>query len=561
MKSYKTLMVFGILLLIASQGVSATLSDIIVRKEGEKTEIVFSMDFPVNYQSLSLKEPYRIVVDCKELTSSLPEKNFPDIGRGEVIGISLSRFRKANLLRVAIELTRDIPYSVGLEGDNLIVSIATEDSFPFEEWRAAEAAAPIKTAPRAAPAKPVRKKEVKHNPGPAYSPSLPVASASERLLSLDYEEAPILTILRALAEYSGRDIIAGPEVGGSVTMRLRNVTWQQALDIVVKTAGFAYTEENGIIRVTTAAKLAKERRELEMTEPVIHRVYKLEFATPGEIRGPIIRMLSTRGTIEVDLRTSSVVVSDIVSSQEKVAKLIAILDSRTPQVDIEVKVVDIDYSASRALGIRWKVKGLRSTVYNMAADSITIANPAGGVAGWATFDVGSVRSFARLKATLTALEDEGKSETIANPRVTVVNNHRAHIVGGKKFSITVLDQRGNPITQLYTVGTKLDVTPHINSLNEVTMEIHSELSEVDEATIATGRPVMTTSEAETRQLVKDGETVVLGGFIREKRSKSVSGVPFLRSIPLIGLLFKDTATSYAKRQVLIFITPHILKKT
>lgn len=556
MVSKKLLLILGILFLSVFQASSvglseATLSDILVRKVGTTTQVVLITDSPVLYRDFAVRGQDRVVLDCTGLLSLLPRRSFPSVMRGGVVGIDLSRFRKANILRVAIQLNGNVPYTTFSEESNLTVSLATGDDLPFQEWKASEAppSALVKETSNPGP--------YSEPPLPPPAPALPVATAPrEQLVSMDLEDADILTVLRALADYSGRDIIAGPEVSGKVTMRLHSIPWRQALDLVVKTGGYAWVEEDGVIRVTTGAKLAKERTEREMAEPVVHKVYKLEFAVPGEIMATIRRMLSSRGSMEEEPRTRSVVVSDIASAQDKVGKMIAILDSPTPQVQIECRVVDVDYTASRNLGIRWTLTGLRSRTYNVQGS----ADVTGAVAGFGTFNVGTVRSFAQLDATLSALEEEGKSQTIANPRVTVVNNRKASIVGGKKFTLTVLDQRGNPITQLYTVGTKLEVTPNINSLDEVTMEIHSELSEVDEATVATGRPVMTTSEAQTRQLVRDGETVVLGGFIREKRTKSVTGIPILRSIPLLGNLFKDTATTVANREVLIFLTPHILKK-
>ncbi len=563
MSRLKPFLILGIFLLSLSQASSATLSeaalsDIIVRRMGATTQVVLVSDVPFLYRDFALKEPDRILLDCTGLLSLLPRRSFPAVERGGVVGIDLSRFEKSNLLRVAIRLNGSIPHTTFSEQNNLIISLATGDEDSFKEWKASDvpSASLSQQGPSPTP----------HSSPPLAAPSLAppsppaVMPAREQLISMDLEDADIVTVLRALADYSGRDIVAGPEVTGKVSMRLHSVPWKRALELIVKTAGYAYIEEDKVIRVTTAAKLAKERAELAMAEALVHRVYKLEFAVPGEVVATLNKILSTRGSIEIDVRTNSIVVNDIVSAQEKIAKMVTLLDSPTPQVEIEAKVVDIDYSASRALGINWTVVGLRSRTYNVEGD-VQIEKPGERIAGFGTFNIGTVRSFAELDLTLRALEDEGKSETIANPRVTVVNNRKASIVGGKKFSLTVLDQRGNPITQLYTVGTKLDVIPNINSLDEVTMDIHSELSEVDEATVATGRPVMTTSEADTRQLVKDGQTVVLGGFIREKRSTSMSGVPILRSIPLLGALFKETATTYAKREVLIFLTPHIIPKT
>ncbi len=146
-----------------------------------------------------------------------------------------------------------------------------------------------------------------------------------------------------------------------------------------------------------------------------------------------------------------------------------------------------------------------------------------------------------------------------SPRITAVDNQKASLLGGQKFGIPTRDISGNTVIQFYTVGTKLEVTPHINSLEEVTMEIHAEISELDRASALAGRPIITTSEADSKVLVKDGNTVVIGGFIRRKEAKSVRGIPILKSIPILGALFRETTTTVEDRELLIFITPTIIR--
>jgi type IV pilus assembly protein PilQ len=342
-------------------------------------------------------------------------------------------------------------------------------------------------------------------------------------------------------------------VSGNVTVRLHNVPWRQALEIILKSSGYAYREEGKVIRVDTGENLEKQDLDL----PLVSRVYKLEFADPGEVGNQATRLISSKGKATPDARTNSIVVYDVEPVQEKVRKLISILDSPTPQVEIAVKVVDIDAALSRGLGIRWTVKGLQSRI--VQGDITVNRNPA--VAGYGVFNVGTVPNLAQINATLQILETEGKTKTVAAPRITAVNNRTASILGGKKFSVTVLDERGNPIVQFFEVGTKLSVTPHINSLEEITMDIKAEVSEVDEASVTIGRPIITSSEAQSKVLVRDGNTVVIGGFIKQKEEKSVKGIPILRSIPILGFLFKETATTRSDRELLIFITPTIVKAT
>ncbi|GAJ14424.1 unnamed protein product, partial [marine sediment metagenome] len=256
------------------------------------------------------------------------------------------------------------------------------------------------------------------------------------------------------------------------------------------------------------------------------------------------------GKVEVDGRTNSLIVTDIESRHQDIKDLLDILDAPNPQVDIEIRVVDIDYDYGRDLGITWSLSNLRSKRHNVTAAG-TLLTPAPSY-----FDVtiGTVRNFAKINAILNFSESEGKTKTIANPRITALNNREAEILGGRKFPVNVLDEAGNLVTRYFEVGTKLRVTPHINSKDEITMDIHAELSSVDPTTL-----IITSTEAKTRQLVSDGETVVLGGFIREEEQRSEAGIPILRSIPILGYFFKRTGRSTSKREVLIFLTPHIIK--
>jgi type IV pilus assembly protein PilQ len=337
---------------------------------------------------------------------------------------------------------------------------------------------------------------------------------------------------------------------------LRDVPWWQALEIILKATGYSYVEEGGIIRIATSGELAQEREEREKAAPLVDRVYKIEFATVDEIAKVVSRSLSKRGRVESDIRTNSLVISDIAENQRKVEKLIRILDSPTPQVEIAVKVVEMNYGFSRDLGIQWSVDNVTSKKYNITG-GLEIGED---IEGSEQFRVGTLRNFALIDAKLRMFEKEDKLKTIANPRIVAVNNREARILEGKKFTIIALDQRGNPITQLYTVGTLLRATPHINSLDEITLDIHAELSNVSETSVLQRAPIITTSEADTRQLIRDGETVVLGGFIRETESTSESGVPILRSIPLLGNLFKSTSKAVSRREIIFFITPNILRR-
>jgi type II secretory pathway component GspD/PulD (secretin) len=249
------------------------------------------------------------------------------------------------------------------------------------------------------------------------------------------------------------------------------------------------------------------------------------------------------------------VVTEVAPVHDRIEQLVKLLDTPTPQVEILVRVVDMDAQVTKALGIDWTLQGLESRI--LRAD--VASNPTPQVAGFGVFNIGTVPSLAQISATIQMLEESGKAQTVSAPRVSAIDNEEAKILGGQRFGIPTLDISGNTVIQFYEVGTKLQVVPHINSLEEITMEIRAEVSELDRASALAGRPIITTSEAESRVLVKDANTVVIGGFIRRRESKTTRGIPILKSIPILGALFRETTTTVEDRELLIFITPTIIR--
>lgn len=513
------------------------IKDVIVKSEGVNTKLILEADGSFIANAFSLKDPSRMVVDCSGVSSNLVGKTYI-VNSGGIKQISLTGFSgQPDLIRVVAQLNQDYSFLTATEGNNFIVTLLTGLTAPIPQWQAVVAQATT-SAPTEAPP-------------PIVTTSRPPVSITGRPISIDLENADILTVLRALSEYAGVNIVAGKDVKGTVTVRLHNVPWHQALEIILRAAGYAYREDPGVIRVDTADNLDKQDFDL----PLISNIYKLEFANPNEMLNKIQAMLSPKGKANVDERTNSVVVTEVEPIHDKIKQLVKLLDTPTPQVEIMARVVDVDAAQSQGLGINWTIKGLESRL--LRADLTSNPNPA--IAGYGVFNIGSVPSLAQVSATINLLEEKGKANTVSAPRVSAVDNKKASILGGQRFGIPTRDMAGNTVIQFYTVGTKLEVTPHINSLEEITMEIHAEVSELDRASALAGRPIITTSEADSKVLVKDGNTVVIGGFIRKKETRNVRGIPILKNIPLIGALFKETTTTYEDRELLIFITPTIIK--
>ncbi|MDI6741063.1 MAG: secretin N-terminal domain-containing protein, partial [Candidatus Edwardsbacteria bacterium] len=398
------------------------------------------------------------------------------------------------------------------------------------------------------------------SPKPAYRPTSAIGRGllGGGLVSMDLENADIVTVLRAMAQYSKRNLIIGVDVKGSVSMTLHNVSWGRAFGELVRAAGLGYAEESGIIRVGTSAKMQEEIRNRAQSQDLVTQVYRIEYAIANELTGSLTRLLSERGSVLTDQRSNSLVITDVGYKQDEVLQLIKILDTQSPQVEIMARIVDIDMDASKELGINWSVSNMASYANNIDIKKVALPSPLPTL-DRLSVQVGTIRSFAQLDATITALESSRKANTISNPRIMAVNNKEAKIVGGKKIPISMRDPSGNAVTSLYTIGMVLTATPHINSANNITLEVKTEISDIDQTTTVGGGVVILTNEATTQIVLNDGETAVIGGLVQTKSGKSTRGIPILMNIPIIGALFRNTSTSTAKREILIFLTPHLIK--
>jgi type IV pilus assembly protein PilQ len=396
-------------------------------------------------------------------------------------------------------------------------------------------------------------------------------------ISMDFQNADIRTVLRSFSVYSDKNIIAGPEVEGPVTVHLEDVPWRKALDIVLKANGYAAMEEEGVIRVglwdqflNEDIKLNEAERKREDLIPLTTRIVGVSFAQADELIVPLEGILSRRGMVDVDDRTNSVIVSDIPPKVDEIAALVRKLDNQTPQVEITAKLVDLDARVTRELGIKWNaenvtIPGVQGQL-NAAVDVTgqmeattttqqTVSQPK------AELEIGKVIGpNGSFEATINALERENKATIISNPTITTLNNREATIIVGKKIPLIVSDEAGNPITQLTTVGIQMRVVPHVNSeTGEITMDLHPEVSDLSSQATVQGGIIIVTSEADTRVMVQNGETAVIGGLIRDNDSIYESGIPVLRSLPLVGRFFGSKSKVNEKRELLIFVTPKIVQ--
>jgi type IV pilus assembly protein PilQ len=383
-------------------------------------------------------------------------------------------------------------------------------------------------------------------------------------VSVDVQGADIQTVLRSLAEYGGRNIIAGPEVKGDVTVRLREVPWQEALDIILQANGYGWeATPGGVIRVTTVKNLQTEALERESAArkredllPLETRIFRIKFAKASELEAPLQTSLTNRGEIKVEPQSNSLVVREIGQNLDRIGRMVEELDVQTLQVEITARLVDVDTRVIRDLGVSWTATDLNRDGID-AIGSAEVNAPTGNPIG--TFRVGTQGPGGNLDVALEALASENKANIISNPRITTLDNQSARILVGKKIPLIVSDAAGNPITQLTTIGIQMLVTPHVNSNNMITMDLHPEVSDLSSQATVQGGIIIVTSEASTRVMVNDGETAVIGGLIRTNEAEREDGVPLLKDIPLFGNLFKSSNTTRESRELLILVTPRIVR--
>jgi len=385
---------------------------------------------------------------------------------------------------------------------------------------------------------------------------------SDKKITMDVQGADIKTVLRSLAEFSGANIVPGIDVEGPVTIHLVDVPWKEALNVVLKANGYDMREEYGILRVGTMnilrdeeldqAQLEKQKEDLE---PMVTRVVKLNYVNAKELKKAMKSTTTKRGTVESERDNNAIIINDIPRVANRIAEMAVNLDTRVSQVEITAKMIDIDVEVIRELGVQWQALNLMSSSANAASDFVS-GTPM--VDPFTRFRVGTIQSWGELMFTIEALEKENRANIISNPRITTTDNREATILVGKEIPLIVADEAGNAITELKKIGVTLRVTPHVNSDMTITMDLHPEISELSSQATVQGGVIISLQESDTRVIVRDGETAVIGGLIQEVETEIKNGIPVLKDIPVLGGLFRFSNTTTKKRELIIFVTPRIV---
>lgn len=412
---------------------------------------------------------------------------------------------------------------------------------------------------------------------------------NSNLVSLDFQDADIVPILRLLGDVSGYNIVIHPDVKGKISMKLMNVPWEQALDIVLKTFNLEKVIEGNVIRVATLKAFQEEKKAVAETKEVFGkaedietRVFIVNYANVDKIRESIdkAKVLSPRGSISTDVRTRSIIVKDIPSSLNGIQRLIKDLDKSTPQVLIEARMVEMNTNYAKSLGIEWggqylprmgddntvlrgglgtTITGGQSTgvgLVNLPASTSTLSPTTAITVGY----LNAAQTFG-LDLRISAVEATGKGKVISSPKIMTIDNEQAVIKHGAQIPVTTRMPDGTFSTTYKDANIKLTVTPQVTPEGTIFLKIEVNKDEPDfTRTDNLGNPTINSRSASTQVLVKDGDTVVIGGMLKSNESDSESGVPGISKIPILGWLFKKETKETTAEELLIFITPRIVKQ-
>jgi type IV pilus assembly protein PilQ len=421
---------------------------------------------------------------------------------------------------------------------------------------------------------------------------------SGRRINIDLVEADIHSVFRLISHVSRLNIVAGDDVAGSVTVRLENVPWDQALAAILQAKGLAAQRFGNIIRVAPIETIKAEQQAAleaknakDALEPLSLLVVPLNYSTADEVVNQLQQLVSSRGQVEADGRTNQLIIQDTEDRLAKMRELLRQIDRQTPQVLIEARVVEASSRFTRSLGVQWGGEldasaatgystgaffpssvgaggaftfqsggQAQPTFYSPGIDNLAVDLAADGASSGVAFNLGSIPGLVDIDARLTAMESDGWGEIISSPRVTTLDNTPAKISQGARIPYLSTSAGGTQV-QFVEAALELEVTPHITSDGRIFMAIAITNNRPDFGNTVQGQPALLIKEAETELLIDNGDTTVIGGVFATETSESWNRVPFLGRIPILGSLFRNHTKNESRDEMLVFVTPRIVNES
>ena len=565
--------------------------DLNTKKDGQRSIVSIVSTQPVKYTAFKLLDPHRLVLDFPKMDKG-KLSSLIKVNEGIINSIRTIHFKKSGVLRLEIVLNQPPDYEIERKEENkLIVHLQSSELESEEEL--------VKFVEKAELSiEEVNKKDdttsiASKNNEDSRDTCYPMLYGEKEKVNLDFQNTDVRNLFRIFAEISDLNVIISPEVKGFVNVKMKDVAWNEAMKIILTNSGLGREcFGNNIIRIVTktvlaaeeGARIAKKLRAVtdknneKNIQDLVTEVVRINLADITELATSLSGLKSTRpdARITVDTRTNTLILNDLRKHVNNMLDTIKVLDLPTPQVLIEAKIVEISKSYTEELGVQWGLAGelstntpgaavltqgptaTASTNENFIVDLTQTSNiDAGSVSGFSLL-LGNLVNGTKLNIALEALETQGKGKVISSPKVTTADNKEAKISSGRKIPYQVTQAEGNSI-QFVDAELSLTVVPHITSDDKIYMVIDASKNAADFSKLVGDVPTVTTNETHTEVLVSDGDTTVLGGIYENNKTENKKEVPFFSKIPLLGLLFKSYAESDITTELLVFITPTIIK--
>ncbi len=389
-----------------------------------------------------------------------------------------------------------------------------------------------------------------------------------RLFSIEVRDADVSDVLRALAEQSGFNIILGEGVDGKLTLSFKDIAFKDALEIIIKARGLGYTVQNNVFWVG---------KQVDISDEHVMEFIRLNYADPATAAQQLKGALSAGGTAVADARTNSLIIKDLPKNIEAVRLLLGSIDIQTPQVLIEAMIVETTTNFARQLGVQWGgeytsnnvIRGSSILPASSGGRNFAVNLPSAEATSGLGIVIGSISSKLALDIELTAAESKGELKIVSRPKISTLNNKPATIHSGLTFRVKLQGVATTGATaaggsaasglQEIKTGIDLSVTPQISSDDFILLNINTNKSDPDYSHTVDGIPGVSEKSASTHVLIKDGETIVIGGLYKTITSEQKNSVPFLGDIPVLGAFFRNSSKTSGNEELIVFITPTIIK--
>jgi len=591
-----------------------------VQPAAGKVEIVIDVQGAAVVQDFTLANPARLVIDLQGVRLAAPVALYDGQNRGGVRNVRYAQF-KPDVVRVVIDLDALKDYQVERAAGQVRVRIGTERT-AFAAWSSSTVTRtpPVAVASRApahAPAVTGGPEQAARVTTPTLAQPLSIdeylaahraeaAQSQAARITVQWDNAGIEDVIAGFAAFSGRTIILGKDIKGTVTAEVKNQPWDLAMNAVLESQGLAVkTLPGGILNVVSQIELARA----DSTVPITTRLVRINYAKATSLVPSVASILSKRGNAVADSTSNSLVITEVTSRIDEVVEFVKGLDQRTPQVSIQAKIIFVDRQDVEQLGIKYDLGSTtqffnrlvqrpdprtakpvdtdldgvpdalvptenfpsNENIVSLGGNSLSALGNASQEVVNPALDLifsTAIGNF-DLTAFLQALQSVELADIQAEPTITTLDNRQAEILVGDRVPIRIIDVSAvntgggtgtavpRATVQFQQTGINLRVTPHVTGTRQILMEVHAERSNVRPASVDIGFTFQT-QQADNQILVNDGETAVVGGLTVTEVTVTKSGIPFLVDLPILGKLFGFTSQTENRRDLLILITPHII---